>query len=122
LGKTSIQMVKCPPNRAHRHAGLSLGERVLALSSIGEERMKENQNTPVLKEAQLVLQRVKDQLAPHPEWAEAVEELDTVLRQLEDILSDARPSNGAHAFEIIQRRIDILKVLKEIAEFVLPFL
>jgi hypothetical protein len=95
---------------------------VLALSSIGEERMKENQNTPVLKEAQLVLQRVKEQLAPHPEWAEAVEELDTVLRQLEVLLSDARPSNGAHAFEIVRSCIEVIKVLKEIAELVFPLL
>jgi hypothetical protein len=80
----------------------------------------ESQKAPVLKETQLVLQRVRDQLAPHPEWAEAVKELDTVLRQLEVLSSDARSGTGDHASEIIRICVDILRVLKDIAELVVP--
>jgi hypothetical protein len=80
----------------------------------------ESQKALVLKEAQLVLQRVREQLAPHPEWAEAVEEVDTVLRQLEVLSSNAQPGNGASAFDTIKVCIDIFKVLKEVAELVMP--
>ena len=82
--------------------------------------MRKNLNTPVLYETRLVLQRVREQLASHPEWAEAVKEVDTVLRQLEGLSSDAQPSNGAHVYEIIRICIDILRVLKDIAELVVP--
>jgi len=84
--------------------------------------MKKNSMTPVLKETQLVLRRVRDHLAPYPEWVETVEEIDIILRQLEVLLSNARPSNGAHAFEIIKSCIEVLKVLKAIAELVFPYL
>ena len=79
----------------------------------------EFKKAPVLKETQLVLQRVRDHLAPYPEWAEAVKELDVVLRQLETLSSDAQPSNGASAFEAIRLCVDVLIVLKDIAELVM---
>lgn len=80
--------------------------------------MRKDLTSPVLKDTQLVLQKVREQLAPHPEWAEAVKELDTVLRQLEALISDAQPGNRAYAYEIIRNCIDIFKVLKDIAELV----
>ena len=68
---------------------------------------------PDLREAQLVLKRVRDKLSCHPEWTEVVEEIDAVLCQLEAVQSKSRLSNGADVLGIVKLTVRILELLQD---------